>query len=210
LAPRRVGKSSVVAETERLLSENGWKVVSVDVQHAEDEDGFLRLINEAISESQIQLDKTVGESIKSGIRAFRSALRGTCGSIGLDSFVHKHELERSINDLTEMTIGAFTSDDAKCLLQRLANAESEIDRLPDDVIDDILTHVAGNTGGATREQLCGALVAAAPQANPDELQSQQRSLLKLLADDGYVFEEDGRVQFLSILLRDFCKQEFPI
>ncbi len=367
LAPRRVGKSSVVAETERLLSADGWKVVSVDVQHAEDEAGFLQLINEAISESQVQLDKTVGESIKSGIRAFRSALRGTkvaaagaqlevsesettweeaanplraqikrlsktderilfsmdelpiflhsllqredgkkrvqrilnwlrsvrqacgsklpwlmCGSIGLDSFVHKHELEGSINDLTEMTIGAFASDDAKGLLQRLANAESEIGELTDDVVDEILrkvgwllpyylqlmfhslmsiaednrssnypavqdvatayavaartknlghwssrlkdlldaderrraqlilTHVAVATGGATRTELHGTLVAAAPQANPDELQSQLRYLLKLLADDGYVFEEGGRVRFLSFLLRDFWKQEFPI
>jgi len=39
LAPRRVGKSSVVAEMELRLTDEGWNVISVDVQHAEDEAG---------------------------------------------------------------------------------------------------------------------------------------------------------------------------
>ena len=82
LAPRRVGKSSVVAETKRLLTEDGWKVVSVDVQHAEDE----------VCKSDLPWV--------------------LCGSIGLDTFVQNHGLEGSINDLTEMSIGAFNTEDA--------------------------------------------------------------------------------------------------
>lgn len=67
LAPRRVGKSSVIAETERLLTLDGWKIISVDVQHAEDEAGFLQLMYEAIDESPVELEKTTGEKIRGGI-----------------------------------------------------------------------------------------------------------------------------------------------
>jgi len=367
LAPRRVGKSSVVAEMERLLSEDGWKVVSVDVQHAEDEAGFLQLMYEAIDESPVELEKTTGESIRSGIVKFRSMLRGfragavgvklevtenesaweevanplraqikrlaktndrilfamdelpiflssllkqsngnarvqrilnwlrsvrqacgsrlpwvLCGSIGLDTFVKNHGLEGSINDLTEMSVGAYSEDDATQLLRRLAAAESEFGELPAEVIVDILNRVgwllpyylqlmfhslvsiadaqrsrnfpslddvatayaaaartnnlghwssrlndlltpdekrrahlllnrvAAASDGSTREELLGAFAAAAPQADVDELQQQLRMLLKLLADDGYVFEEVGRVRFRSFLLRDFWKQEFEV
>ncbi|MCA9049601.1 MAG: ATP-binding protein [Planctomycetaceae bacterium] len=226
LAPRRVGKSSVVLETERLLTESGWKVISIDVQHAEDEAGFLQLIYEAIDESPVELEKTLGENIRSGISSIRSMLRGfkggaagvqlevaenesaweeaanplraqikrlakagdrvliamdelpiflsrlllrpdgnervprilnwlrsvrqacqsnlpwvMCGSIGLDTFVQNHGLEGSINDLTEMSVGAFSIEDATGLLQRLAAAEPEIEKLPNEVTQAILDRV---------------------------------------------------------------------
>ena len=226
LAPRRVGKSSIVAECERRLIEDGLHVVSVDVQHAEDEAGFLQLIYEAIDESPAELEKTSLESLKHGIIRFRSLLRGfkggaagiqlevsenetawedaanplrlqikrlaksktktlfamdelpiflnqllqrpdgqrrverilnwlrsvrqacgsdlpwiLCGSIGLDTFVQTHGLEGSINDLTEMSVGAFDRTDATALLQQLASFAPELKVLPDDVIEAILNRV---------------------------------------------------------------------
>ena len=367
LAPRRVGKSSVIAETERLLTLDGWKIISMDVQHAEDEAGFLQLMYEAIDESPVELEKTTGEKIRGGIQAFRSALRGLkagavgvqldvsenestweeaanplraqikrlaktkdrilfamdelpiflsrllqrpegnqrvqrvlnwlrsvrqacgsdlpwvlCGSIGLDTFVQNHGLEGSINDLTEMTVGAFSPTDATELLNRLAKVEPELGTLPAEVIDDILNRVgwllpyylqlmfhslvsiaeqnrsgefpsvtdvataytaatrtknlghwssrlndlltadekrrvhlilnevAKAPNGCPRDNLHGVLLRAAPQTDPETLHSSLRSLLKLLADDGYVIEDNGCVRFRSFLLRDYWKQEYAL
>ncbi len=79
LAPRRVGKSSLVEECERRLTEDGWQVVSVDVQHAEAEAGFLQLLYEGIAESPAKLEKTALEGLKHGITQFRSIPRGFKG-----------------------------------------------------------------------------------------------------------------------------------
>ena len=92
LAPRRVGKSSVVEECSRILSSEGWKTVNVDVQHAEDEAGFLQLLYEAIDESEVKLDQTVSERIRAGINGFRSLLRGTkVGGAGVQLEVSENE-----------------------------------------------------------------------------------------------------------------------
>ena len=367
LAPRRVGKSSVVAECERLLTEDGWKVVSVDVQHAEDEAGFLQLLYEAIDESAVELEKTVGERLREGIGKFRTVLRGVkagaagvqlevsendaawedaanplrsqikrlaksdekilfamdelpiflnqllqrpdgqqrverilnwlrsvrqacgsnlpwvmCGSIGLDTFVQTHSLEGSINDLTEMSVGELDRGDATELLKKLAASEPEFPELPMDVVNDILnrvgwllpyylqlmfhcllsiadrersskfpssedvetayetatrtnnlghwssrlkdllqpeekrraqellTAIANAPNGLPHPEIHGRLVASSPHADPDELQSQLRKLLRLLSDDGYIVQEDDTIRFRSFLLRDFWKREFEV
>ncbi len=52
-----------------------------------------------------------------------------------------HGLEGSINDLTEMSVGAFSRADATMLLQELASFAPELQALPEEVIDSILDRV---------------------------------------------------------------------
>jgi uncharacterized protein len=202
VGPRRVGKSSLVAELARQLSKDGWTTITVDVQHTADEAAFLHEIHEAIRRTGVKLPlhakatdaiqrflkasrvtkvtlaKTTVElsdspedwesaatSLKSLISAlpennrqvliaidelpiFLTKLLGSdggptrvraildwlrsvrqasgsklpwilCGSIGLDSFVAKHRLEGSINELLPLPIDAIDAPQAIALLKRL-------------------------------------------------------------------------------------------
>lgn len=202
VGPRRVGKSSLVAEVSRQLTAKGWTAVNVDVQHVADEAAFLTEIHEAIRNTNLQLPLlaqakdvlhrfgkllrgtkvSVGEtalevsegpadwesaatSLKSliatlpdaqrrvmiaidelpifltklmkcdkgepRVRAILDWLRSVrqasgrklpwilCGSIGLDTFVARHRLEGSINELLPMAVDALELQQAIDLLKRL-------------------------------------------------------------------------------------------
>ena len=55
VGPRRVGKSSLVAELARQLAKAGWTPVKVDVQHTADEAAFLHEIHESIRQTGVKL-----------------------------------------------------------------------------------------------------------------------------------------------------------
>ena len=206
VGPRRVGKSSLVAEVARRLTLSGWTAVKVDVQHTADEAAFLHEIHEAIRQTGLKLPLL--DQAKDAIHRFGQFFRGTkvsvagaslelkesmaswesaatslksllgtlpdndrrvmiaidelpifltkllnssdgpirvraildwlrsvrqatgrrmpwilCGSIGLDSFVAKHGLEGSINELLPMPVDAFDPQQAIELLRRLGERE---------------------------------------------------------------------------------------
>ena len=79
VGPRRVGKSSLVAELARLLTQAGWSVVKVDVQHSADEAAFLHEIQEAIRRTGIQLPLLA--KVTDVVQRFRRAVRGTKVSV---------------------------------------------------------------------------------------------------------------------------------
>jgi len=64
-----------------------------------------------------------------------------CGSIGLDTFVEKQGLEGTINVLTHFELGAFSDEDARGLLEELAEDEATVSILPDDVIATIIERI---------------------------------------------------------------------
>lgn len=202
VGPRRVGKSSLVAELSRQLAGDGWTAVNVDVQHTADEAAFLHEVHEAIRRTGIKLplltqatdaiqrfmkaargikvsaagtsvELTEGQAdwesaatslktligtlpennrriliaidelpifltkllssnggptrVRSILDWLRSVRQATgrrlpwilCGSIGLDSFVAKHGLEGSINELLPLPIDAIDGPQAIALLKRL-------------------------------------------------------------------------------------------
>ena len=216
VGPRRVGKSSLVAELSRELAIEGWAPIKVDVQHTADEAAFLYEIQEAIRQSGVKLPLlaqataaiqrflkatrgakiTVSEttvelpdgpanwesaalSLKTLIGAlpdnnqrvfiaidelpiFLTKLLGMeggptrvrsildwlrsvrqasgrklpwilCGSIGLDSFVAKHGLEGSINELLPMPIDAMDSAQAIALLKQLGKRPAHDCPISDEV-----------------------------------------------------------------------------
>ena len=75
---------------------------------------------------------------------------------------------------------------------------------------ELLTAIANAPNGLPHPEIHGRLVASSPHADPDELQSQLRKLLRLLSDDGYIVQEDDTIRFRSFLLRDFWKREFEV
>ncbi len=75
LGPRRVGKSSILAELARQLDDDGWKVVKVDVQDVTDEAAFLDALLRGIRTSGIELPLLVQAT--GMVRKFRDVLRGT-------------------------------------------------------------------------------------------------------------------------------------
>ena len=202
VGPRRVCKSSLVAELARRLAQDGWTAVKVDVQHTADEAAFLHEIHDAIRQTELKLPLL--DKAQNAIQRFGQFFRGTkvsvagasvelndgpaswesaatslkslistlpennrrvliaidelpifltkllrasdgpirvraildwlcsvrqatgrrlpwilCGSIGLDSFVAKHGLEGSVNELLPMPIDALDLPQAIELLKRL-------------------------------------------------------------------------------------------
>ncbi len=79
VGPRRVGKSSLVAELARLLTQAGWFVVKVDVQHSADEAAFLHEIQEAVRCTGIQLPLLA--KVTDVVQRFRRAVRGAKVSV---------------------------------------------------------------------------------------------------------------------------------
>ncbi len=224
LGPRRVGKSSLVAEISRLLSNDGWSVVTLDVQHVADEAAFLHELLDSLKRSDVELP--VLTHIEGAVTAFRRMFRGTrvkgagieinigdepadwetaagelrkliptlsgnarrmmiavdelpvflskllaesdgvervrrmldwlrsirqacgtsppwllCGSIGLDSFVDRHSLSSTINELQPQTIGAFDEETAVQCLHRLANSAPYTLHLTADVAREMIQRV---------------------------------------------------------------------
>jgi hypothetical protein len=216
LGPRRVGKSSLIAELSRRLAAENWISVRVDVQHTTDEGAFLHEIQEAVKKTGIKLPLLAQAT--SAIQRFLTAARGAkitvagsgvelkdgpaewesaagslksliatlpednrrvliaidelpifltklleapdgptrvrsildwlrsvrqmtgrrmpwilCGSIGLDSFVAKHGLEGSINELLPMPIDAITPMQAAALLKRLGERPAHACPISNDV-----------------------------------------------------------------------------
>ena len=74
LGPRRMGKSSVVAEVGRRLKKEGWKIVRANVEDATDEPALLREINQAIRDSGV--DIPLVQQAEEVISRFRNKLRG--------------------------------------------------------------------------------------------------------------------------------------
>jgi len=211
-----VGKSSLVAELGRQLKEEGWFVVSADVQHTADEAAFLQEIQDAIQQTGIDLP--LKHQAAQVIRGFRHFMRGAkvsaagaglevteasedwesaaaalkrpirslpeknrrvltavdelpifltkllaledgpprlqavldwlrsvrqatgrkvpwilCGSIGLDSFVAKHGLEGSINEMLPLPVDAIERTQAIELLKRLGARPEHTCPISDDV-----------------------------------------------------------------------------
>ena len=203
VGPRRIGKSSLLAELARRLAADGWTVVKIDVQDATDQAAFLDAIQKGLADSGVRLPLMT--TVAGAIRGFRRVLRGTkisaggvdvevsdaavpweeaagslkgliaslaaegqrvlitldelpiflnkilhadggldgvrqvldwlrsvrqacgtrlpwilCGSIGLDSFVERHQLFGCINELLPQPLGAFDDDTAARLLKHLA------------------------------------------------------------------------------------------
>ena len=224
VGPRRVGKSSLVAELARRLAADGWTAVKVDVQHTADEAAFLHAIHDAIRQTGIRLPllsqatdsiqrflqaargakvSVVGTSLelKDGpadwesaatslktligtlpennrrvliaidelpifltkllaseggptrVRAILDWLRSVrqangrklpwilCGSIGLDSFVAKHGLEGSINELLPLPIDAFDAPQAVALLKRLGEKPEHACPISDKVAQAMIAKV---------------------------------------------------------------------
>ena len=225
-SPRRVGKSSLVAEASRILRERGWKTIEIDVQQCTDEANFLKVIAEAIEESEVDLPQDTLEKIsgklsdlrkslagfKGGVAGvnlevpefsenwedasgqLRSALKrlakhrdktlltmdelpiflselstqpdgeqrvkkilnwlrsvriacGTnlpwvfCGSIGLNNFVRKRDLDGTINDFADVYVGVMSCEEATNLLEKLVASSNELSVLPESVINRILEKI---------------------------------------------------------------------
>jgi AAA+ ATPase superfamily predicted ATPase len=68
VGPRRVGKSSLVAELARILGNDGWAVVKVA-----DEAAFLHEIHEAV----LAVGLPIRERVTEVIRSFHKAVRGS-------------------------------------------------------------------------------------------------------------------------------------
>ncbi len=75
LGPRRIGKSSLVAELARQLTADGWAVVKVDVQDAADQAAFLIAIQQGLVHAGIQMPLMA--KVTTAIDHFRHFLRGT-------------------------------------------------------------------------------------------------------------------------------------
>ncbi|RPI84383.1 MAG: ATP-binding protein, partial [Planctomycetaceae bacterium] len=192
------------------------------------------------------------------------------GSIGLDSFVEEHNLGKTVNDLTHMTLEPLTPDEAHVFLERLgAGARLSLDRPMRDAIlqrigwpipyflqilfhalvdldrrpvkpadvDEAYNHLLSPESfgyfdtwrqrletqftaadaaacrtlltatcavpqGLPRERLLDALMAAAPAADPAEVELRLARLLLVLQRDGYLISQNGQYAFRSFLLRD--------
>ena len=81
-SPRRVGKSSIVAEASRQLKSQRWVIVEIDVQHCTDESNFLRAISESIEESGVEIPLGAYEKISVKLTEMRRILAGFKGGAG--------------------------------------------------------------------------------------------------------------------------------
>ena len=74
VGPRRIGKSSLVAELSRRLAAEGWAVVKVDVQDASDQAAFLDAIRRALIDARVEMPAM--SIVAEGIDEFRRLFRG--------------------------------------------------------------------------------------------------------------------------------------
>jgi len=116
--------------------------------------GSNRRVLIAIDELPVFLSKLLAEpdgvervrQILDWLRSVRQAC-GTslpwilCGSIGLDSFVDRHGLAGTINELQPQTVGSFNTDTAIQCLQRLADTGSYAFQLSEDLAREIIHRV---------------------------------------------------------------------
>ena len=129
LGPRRIGKSSVVAEVGRRLQKQGWKVIRANVEHAGDEPALLREINQAIRDSGV--DIPLVQQAESLISKFRERFRGKVTEmLGDESWESASDTVKQIfaNMATRGKI-LFTMDELPIFLSELAGAENGADRV---------------------------------------------------------------------------------
>lgn len=138
LGPRRVGKSSLIAELSRTLKVEGWTAIKVDVQDTADEAAFLQQIQEAVKASGIEMPAmaTVAELV----RGFRKFFRGSKVSVagtGLelkDGDVDWEEVASQLKSLIKSLPDSgrrvlITIDELPIFLNKLLRSENGSERV---------------------------------------------------------------------------------
>lgn len=163
-APRRVGKSSLMAEFARLLRGDNWAVAESDVQQCEDEASFLECLYRAIQKSDVTIpaDHEVGALIKK----FRSLLRGTSVkakdvsvTFGSDADVGWEQAATSLGDLIpRLAIDRevlITLDELPIFLAKLLRTDDGTERVRR--VLDWLRSVRQACGSKVLWILCGSI-----------------------------------------------------
>ena len=124
LGPRRMGKSSIVAEVGRRLKKEGWKIVRANVEDAADEPALLREINQAIRESGV--DIPLVQRAEEIISRFRDKLRGgkVQEILGEESWeVASDTVKQVFADVAPRGKVLFTLDELPIFLSALVEAD---------------------------------------------------------------------------------------
>ena len=130
LGPRRMGKSSMVAEIGRRLKKEGWKIVRANVEDATDEPALLREIHHAIRDSGIDLP--ILQRAEGLISAFREKFRGSKaqGILGDESWESAADaLKQVFANVAPTGKVLFTLDELPIFLSTLVEAEDGPNRV---------------------------------------------------------------------------------
>ena len=80
VGPRRIGKSSIIAELARRLTKEGWVAIKVDVQHSADEPAMLHELFEGLRKSGLSFPTL--QNVATLIDRFRNVFRNVKVSAG--------------------------------------------------------------------------------------------------------------------------------
>ena len=157
LAPRRMGKSSLVAEVSRRLEkESGWKIIKADVQDASDEPAFFFEIHQAIKQSGVKLSllDMVGQHISDFRRNFRgSKVQEIMGDESWETAAES--IKQLFAEIAKQGQVLFTLDELPIFLTKLSDASNGPERVKS------LLHWLRSTrhkcGAALPWLLCGSI-----------------------------------------------------